>query len=384
MKVDFNLSPESKMMVRAAKDFCEKEISPILDDIIKNDSYPDDLIRKFANARMLGLIIPKEYGGVGTTCLNMILITEELAKTGSAIAYPMLMNNSTAETICHWGSEDQRKRFVPPLCDGSAYATTAFTEPDTGSNPKELTTTALRDGDDFIINGTKRYITGGNKKGYGVFYVKDREIENEKANVTAFILDKSSEGYSTSAPWSFMGLEGMNCVDVFLKDVRVPESNVLGERGNAFAMLLRWIAGERIQQAAYLVGIGQAALDESLKYAAERMVGGKPMGFMQGFNWMLAEMKSQVEACRYLTYRAACLQDDGKEFTVASAELKVFIPTTVLEVARMALQIHGSYGYSKEYKVERLFRYAAHGGIVASSAELNKTIVGSALQKGKR
>jgi alkylation response protein AidB-like acyl-CoA dehydrogenase len=382
--MDFNLSPESKMMVKAAKDFCEKEITPIMDDIIEKDDYPDNLIMKFAKARMLGLVIPREYGGVGTTNLNVILITEELGKTGSVCAFPMVMNNSTAETIYYWGSEEVRKQFVPPLCDGSAYGTTAFTEPGTGSDPRALKARAIPDGDDFIVNGTKRYITNGNKKGYGVFYLKDEAVKAEKGDVTAFVIDKSSEGYSTSPPWKLMGLEGMNSVDVFFNDVKVPKSSILGERGNGFKILLRWIAGERVQQAAYMVGIGQAALDESAKYLGERLVGGKPMGFMQGFQWMLAEMKSQVEACRYLTYRAACLQDDGQPVEVASSELKVFTTPIIQDVTRMALQIHGSYGYSKEYKVERLFRYAAHAGVVATSSELNKTIAGSAVLKSRR
>ena len=149
--MDFNLSPESKMIVKAAQDFCEKEVLPIIDSMIEKDDYPDDLLTRFAKARMLGLVVPKEYGGVGTTNLNIILIAEELGKTGSVCAYPMLMNNSTAETILHWGSEDVKKRFLPPLCDGSAYASTAFTEPATGSDPTALTTTAVPDGDDFIV-----------------------------------------------------------------------------------------------------------------------------------------------------------------------------------------------------------------------------------------
>jgi len=377
--MDFNLSPESKMIVKAAKDFCDREIMPMAEQIIADNDYPFDLLEKFAKARMLGVAVPKEYGGVGSTHLNIILISEELGKTGTVCAYPMLMNNSTAETIDHWGSEDVKKKFLPPLCDGSAYASTAFTEPATGSDPTALTTTAVPDGDDFIINGTKRYITGGNKKGYGVFYLRDEEVKEEKGNVTAFIVDKSSEGYSTSKPWEFMGLEGMNCVDVFFKDVRVPKANILGERGNGFRILLRWIAGERIEQAAYMVGLGQAALDESIKYAKERLVRGKPMGFMQGIQWMLAEMKTKVDASRLMTYRAASVQDEGVHIDTLSSELKIFVVPAIQEVTRLALQIHGSYGYSKEYKVERLFRYAAHGGVVASSSEINRTIAGAAL-----
>jgi alkylation response protein AidB-like acyl-CoA dehydrogenase len=377
--MDFDLSPAGKMIVKAAKDFCDREIMPMYEQIVESNDFPSDLLERFARARMLGVAVPKEYGGVGSTHLNIILIAEELGKTGTVCAYPMLMNNSTAETVHHWGSEDIRKRFLPSLCDGSAYASTAFTEPATGSDPTLLTTTAVPDGDDFIVNGTKRYITNGNKKGYGVFYLKDEEIKDQKGNVTALIVDKSSEGYSTSAPWEFMGLEGMNCVDVFFRDVRVPKANVLGERGNGFRILLRWIAGERIEQAAYMVGVGQAALEESIKYAKERLVRGKPMGFMQGFQWMLAEMKTKIDACRLLTHRAVCVQDKGEPFDTLSAELKIFVAPTIQEVTRLALQIHGSYGYSKEYKVERLFRYAAHAGVVASSSEINKTIAGAAL-----
>ena len=161
----------------------------------------------------------------------------------------------------HRSSDGRRETAQSSLCDGSAYASTAFTEPATGSDPTLITTTAVPDGDDFIINGTKRYITGGNKKGYGVFYVKDGELKDQKGNITAIIVEKSSEGYSASEPWEFMGLEGMNCVDVFFKDVRVPQSNVLGDRGNGFKILLRWIAGERVAQAGYMVGVGQAALE---------------------------------------------------------------------------------------------------------------------------
>ncbi|MFH0843883.1 MAG: acyl-CoA dehydrogenase, partial [Pseudomonadota bacterium] len=177
----------------------------------------------------------------------------------------------------------------------------------------------------------------------------------------------------------FMGLEGMNCVDVFFKDVRVPKSNVLGERGDGFRILLRWVAGERVEQAGYMVGVGQAAIDESVKYSKERLVRGKPIAFMQGFQWMLAEMKCRVDACRLMTYRAASTQDQGDSVETLSSELKIFVAPTVQEVTRMALQIHGAYGYSKEYKVERLFRYAAHAGVVASSTEINKTIAGASL-----
>jgi butyryl-CoA dehydrogenase len=376
--MDFTLSGESKMMIKAAREFTEREIEPIIPKIEEDDELPEDLLEKFAKARMLGMMIPREYGGIGSSALNVILIAEELAKSASAVAFMMAMNNSVAETIYHWGSEEVRKRFIPPLCDGSCYATMAFTEPGTGSDPTAVTTTATPDGDSYILNGTKRFITVGHKKGYGIFYAKD-----ETGRITAFIVDKSSEGYTWSKPWALMGLAGQGLVDVFLKGVRVPAANILGEKGKGFHILLRWIAGERIQQMAFMVGMGQACLDESLKFAQERMVRSKPMTAMQGFQWMLAEMHASIEACRWWTYRVACKQDEGGDFQVDSAALKLFVVPAIQEVARKALQVHGSYGYCKDYKIERLYRTIAHAGITASSTELQKTIVGSALARRK-
>jgi alkylation response protein AidB-like acyl-CoA dehydrogenase len=376
--MDFTLSGESKMMVKAARDFAEQVIEPIVATIEEDDALPDDILEKFAKARMLGMMVPKEYGGIGSGALNTILVIEELAKTGSAALYAMAMNNTVAETIYHWGSEDVRKRFIPPLCDGSGFAAMAFTEPGTGSDPTAITTIAQPDADSYVVNGTKRFITQGHRKGFGVFYAKD-----ETERVTAFIVDKGCEGYTWSKPWSLMGLAGQGLVDVFLKDVRVPKENVLGEKGKGFPILLRWIAGERVEQMALMVGMGQECLEESLKYAKERMVRGRPMTAMQGFQWMLAEMHASIEASRWWTYRVASKQDEGGDIAVDSAALKLFVVPTIQEVARKALQMHGSYGYCKDYKIERLYRTIAHAGVTASSNELQKTIVGSALARSK-
>jgi alkylation response protein AidB-like acyl-CoA dehydrogenase len=376
--MDFALSGESKMMVKAAKDFALKEIEPVTEKIEREDALPDDLLQKFARARMLGMMVPREYGGIGSSALNVILVAEELAKTASAAVFVMALNNSIAETIHYWGSEDIRQRFIPSLCDGLNYASMAFTEPATGSDPTAITMTAKHEGDYFILNGTKRFITNGHKNGSGVFYAKD-----ETGKVTAYMVEKNTDGYTWSKPWSLMGLAGQGLVDIFLKGVKVSQENILGEPGKGFHILLRWIAGERIQQMAFMTGMGQECLNQSLKFAKERMVRARPMTAMQGFQWMLAEMHASIEACRWWTYRVACMQDAGDDFQIDSAALKLFVVPTIQEVARKALQIHGSYGYCKDYKIERLYRTIAHAGITASSTELQKTIVGSALARSK-
>ncbi|MFW6146781.1 MAG: acyl-CoA dehydrogenase family protein [Thermodesulfobacteriota bacterium] len=376
--MDFALSGESKMMIKAARDFANREIEPIISAAEENDELPETILQKFAQARMLGMLIPKEYGGLQSTALNMILIIEELAKTGSAAAFQMALSNSIAETIYFWGSEEIRKRFLPPLCDGSQCPSMAFTEPGTGSDPTAISATAAPDGNSYLLNGTKRFITLGHRPGFGVFYAKD-----ETDRITAFLVDKSSDGYSWSKPWSLMGLAGQGLVDVFLKDVKVPQEDTLGEKGKGFRILLRWIAGERIQQMAFMVGMGQECLDESLRFAKQRMVRGRPLSAMQGFQWMLAEMHAAVEASRWWTYRVASKQDSGEDIQIDSAALKLFVVPTIQEVARKGLQIHGSYGYCKDYKIERLYRNIAHAGVTASSTEIQKTLVGSALARSK-
>jgi len=374
--MDFNLSAENKMIVKAAGDFVLHVIEPVAAKIDSEDYLPEDILPQYAKAKMLGMTVPKEYGGVGMSAFNVILIAEELGKCGSSAFWPMAMNNSVVETIYHWGTEEIRKKYIPKLCDGTNYAGVAFTEPGTGSDPRALTTTATPDGDYYILNGTKRFITHGRLKGYGIFYAKD-----ETGGITAFILEKNIEGYTCTKPYSLMGLGGQGLVDVFLKNVRVHKSDILGEKGKGFKILLKWIAGERIQQMAYLVGAGQECLNESLKYTKERIVQGKPMNSMQGIQWMLSDMYASIEACRWWTYRLAFKQDQGGVIEVDSAALKLFVVPTIQEVARKALQLHGSYGYCKDYKIERLYRVIAHAGVTASSTELQKTIVGSSLAR---
>ncbi len=377
--MDFRLSDTEKEIIEKARDFIKKEIEPLTSKIEKEDDYPEDLMKKMADAGFLGISIPKKYGGMGYTNLISILIAEELGKAANVCAWPVFMNNSVAETLYHWGPEYIREKYIPPLCNGTAIGCLGFTEPETGSDPRMIKTTATPEKDYYILNGVKRYVTNGNKPGHGLFFAKD-----ESGRITAFVVEKLVAGYKCTKPWRFMGLEGMNCVDVVLRNVKVPKENIVGKKGDGFRILLRWISTERIQQAGYMVGLGQAAIDESIKFMKRRKAAGKPLANMQGFQWMIAEMKAKVDACRLMTYRAAYAIDEGEQFQTLSAEVKIFVVPTIQEVVRMALQIHGSYGYTKGFKVERIYRYAAHAGVTASSTEINKTIVGTSLVYGRK
>jgi alkylation response protein AidB-like acyl-CoA dehydrogenase len=284
------------------------------------------------------------------------------------------MNNSTGETISHYASEDIATKYVRPVCDGEAYASTAFTEAATGSDPKAIETVAVPDGDYYVIDGSKRFITNGAEDGPAVIYAKD-----DSGKITAFVVEKNCSGYSTSQPWELMGMRGQGAVDLYLDKVRVHNGNMIGEKGEGFDILLRWIACEKIQQSAGSVGIAQAALDEAVNYAKERLVRERPLSSMQAIQWMLAEMKTRIEAARWLTYRAAFLQDSGMDIRTEAAVVKLFAVPAATEVTGMSLRVHGAYGYTKDFKIERLYRAAKSAEVVATSLELQRTIIASAL-----
>jgi alkylation response protein AidB-like acyl-CoA dehydrogenase len=287
-------------------------------------------------------------------------------------------NNSVTDCIAHFGSEELKRKYIRPLCEGTAYPSVQFTEEETGSDPQALTTTAVPDGGDYIINGMKRFSSFGARDGYAVIYAKD-----ETGQCSAFVIEKNVPGYEVSKVWELMGGGGMEAADVYFHNVRVPGSDLLGKKGGGFDVLLYWIAAEKIQQCAACVGMAQAAFDEAVRYAKSRKARGKPISALQGIRWMLAEMKSKVEAARMLTYRAAFLAErESAGWMTEAAAAKLFVVPTTIEIAETARRIHGAYGYTREFKIEMLCRAIAGATGVATSLEINKSLVAGSLLTG--
>ena len=373
--MDFNLTEDQLMLQATVREFTEREIEPIATQIDREGRLPDDLIKKMAQIGLFGMAIPKQYGGTEAGNLSCVLACEQLAYSGTGAWWLMGFNNSIPECIAHFGSEEIKQKYIRPLCDGTAYSSIQFTEEETGSDPEALITTAMPDGDNYVINGMKRFSTFGTRDGYAVLYTKD-----EAGECTAFVIEKNVAGYSAEKVWELMGGGGIEAADVYFDNMRVPKANLLGEKGKGFNVLLYWIAAEKIEQCAACVGIAQAALDEAVKYAKSRMVRGKPISGMQGIRWMLADMQAKIEAARWLTYRAAFLQDQGAtEWMTEAAAAKLFVVPATLEVTEMARRIHGAYGYTKEFKIERLYRAIAAGAAIATTLEINRSIVGASL-----
>ena len=365
------------MLQTMVGEFTEKEIEPIAEKIDREGRLPDDLIKKLAGIGLLGMVIPKKYGGDEADNLSCILAIEQLAYSGTGVWWLVGFGNSIPDCIVHFGSEEQKEKYIRPLCDGTAYPSIQFTEEETGSDPEVLITTAVPDGDDYVINGMKRFSTFGARDGYAILYVKD-----ETGKCSAFVIKKNVEGYSAPKVWDLMGGGGVEAADVYFENLRVPKENLLGKKGDGFNILLYWIAAEKIEQCAACVGLAQAALDEAIKYTNSRMMKGKPISSMQGIRWMLAEMHCKIEAARWLNYRTAFLQDQkAPNWMTEAAAAKLFVVPTTMEVVETARRIHGGYGYTRDFKIERLYRAIAGATAIAVSLEINKSILGASLVK---
>lgn len=375
--MDFNLTEEQLEIQRLAREFASQEIEPISDQLDREGRLPDDFIKKFARVGLLGMTVPNKYGGAGTGNLSCALAIEQLAYSGTGAWWLVGFNNSIPETIAKFGSEEIKETLLKPFCDGTSYASIQFTEEETGSDANILTTTASPDGDDYVINGMKRFSTFGAREGYAIIYTKD-----ERGNCTAFVTEKKGNGYSTLKTWELMGGGGIETVDVYLENFRIPKRNLLGSKGKGFEILLYWIATEKVQQCAASVGIAQSALDEAIKYTKTRISRKKPISDMQGIRWMLADMQAKIEACRWLTYKTAFAKDqEMPNWQTEAAATKLFVVPTVMDIVEISRRLHGAYGYTREFKIERLSRAIAGFASIAVSLEINRSIVGSSLVK---
>ena len=373
--MDFNLTEGQLAIQKLAREFTRQEIEPIADQLDREGRLPDNFIKKCAKVGLLGMAVPKKYGGTGAGNLSCILAIEQLAYSGTGAWWLVGFNNSIPQSIAHFGSEEIKEKYLRPFCEGTAYASIQFTEEGTGSDPNALITTAMPDGDSYVINGMKRFSTFGAREGYAVTYTKD-----EEGNCTAFVIEKGGKGYSAPKIWDLMGGGGIEAADVYFENFRVPNENLLGKKGEGMEVLLSWIATEKVEQCAAAVGIAQAALDEAIKYVKTRMSRRRPTSDMQGIRWMLADMQAKIEACRWLTYKTAFEEDQKTpNWQTEAATAKLFVVPTALEIVESSKRLHGAYGYTKEFKIERLYRAIAGCTAIAVSLEINRSIVGSSL-----
>ena len=373
--MDFNPCTKHKAVRKAVRKFSETELRPIAHEIDRESRFPWEVIEKMRPLNYFGLQVPREYGGADLDCISYAITIEELSRVCAAVGLCITVHNSVgAYPIVCFGTEDQKKRFLPALASGEQIGAFCLTEANAGSDAGAVETTAVFDDGEFIINGTKVFVTNGGICGLAlIFAVTDAESRNSAASV--FIVENDTPGFSVGELEDLCGMRANPVSSLFLEDVRVPEENLLGRLGEGLKIGLNTLDTGRIGIAAQALGIAQAAFEAAVKYAKERQQFKKPISSFQTIQNYLADMATEIDAARLLLYRACAFKDAGQPFGTEAAMAKLYCSTVASRVTNLALQVHGGYGYSKEYDVERYFRDAKVTEIYEGTSEVQRLVI---------
>ena len=372
--MDFNLSESEKMLQGLARDLATKEVAPRAAEIDRTGQFPADLAKEIGKRGFQGLPYPPRYGGSGAGYVSYALVLEQLCQASMTVGAIMAVNTVPEEGIFRFGNEEQKKRLLTPLARGDWLGGIGFTEADTGSDPRAIATVARRQGKGFVINGQKQFMSLAPVLDAVILFTR-----REGEGLNAFIVESRSPGFTVQETLDTMGLRGLGTSIVNLDDVYVPGENLLGEEGQGFEVLLEAISVERMSVAVQGVAVSQAALELSLDYARQRKAMGRPIARMQAIQQPLAEMASKTEAARWLVYRTAFLRDQGNSIQYESSMAKLFASQVAVDVTRLAMQIHGSFGTMKSLPVERLYRDAKMTEIYVGISEVHRSIIAGRL-----
>ncbi|MCC6027583.1 MAG: acyl-CoA dehydrogenase family protein [Archaeoglobus sp.] len=379
--MDFELSEDHKILQQAVRDFAEKEIKPFGREYDEKEEYPWDIYRKAAKLGYIGASVPEEYGGAGMDQLAEAIISIELTKADSGIGSAIDLAVLGVPMLLKYGSEELKEKFIPGVVKGKKPSAIAITEPDCGTDVSAIKTKAIKDGNEWVINGSKTFITNGSIAEYVVVLAKTAEVSPPHRGISAFVVETERNGYEAKK----IRKMGMNCHDtaeIVFKNVRIPEENLIGELNRGFYQLMDFFNESRVKIAALHLGIAEGAYERALEYAKQRKSFGKPLIEHQAVAFKLADMFTEIEAARLLVYRAAWLLSKGRPNPALSSAAKLFASEVAVRVTYEAVQIFGGYGYSKEYDVERYYRDARVGTIYEGTSEAQRIVI-SRLLTGK-
>ena len=371
----FRLDEEHLELQASFKEFAENEIRPLAKEIDETERFPLESIKKMAEMGMMGLPIPEEYGGSGVDQLGYVLEIEELAKVCATTAIIVSAHTS----LCCWpilkfGTEEQKQKYLIPLARGEKLGAFALTEPSAGTDASMQKSTAMPDGDAYVLNGSKIFITNaGAADVFIVFAMTDKEQGTR--GISAFIVERDMPGFSISKPENKMGLRASSTCELIFDNVRIPKENLLGQEGKGFKIAMATLDGGRIGVAAQATGIAQGAIDEAVKYTTERIQFGRRISQFQNTQFTLADMQTKTDAARLLMWRAAAAEQDGQPYTHLAAMAKLFAAETASYVTNRAVQLFGGYGYTREYPVERMMRDAKVTEIYEGTSEVQKMVI---------
>ncbi len=371
----FDLTEEQRMIQDMTRDFAKNVVAPRSAEVDKNHEYPEDVIKQMAELGLMGVEVPEEWGGAGMDTLSYAIAVEEISAACGSTGVIMSAHNSLAiSPVMHFGTDLQKKNYLAPLAKGETIGCLGLTEPQAGSDAAAIKTKAELKGDEWIINGSKLFITNGKEAGVCVLFARTEDDPSHRG-ISAFIVPKDAPGFSVGKLEEKLGILGSSTAELIFEDCRVPKDNLLGERGKGFRVAMHTLDGGRIGIASQAVGIARGALDAAVNFAKERVQFGKTISSFQAIQFMLADMATEVDAARLLTWRAAKMKMAKEWFNKESAMCKLYAAEVAERVTNKAVQIHGGYGYIKEYPVERFYRDAKITAIYEGTSEVQRIVI---------
>jgi alkylation response protein AidB-like acyl-CoA dehydrogenase len=374
--MDFEPTEQHRLLRQSVRDFARAEIAPHAQRWDKEERFPSELVPKLAAMGLLGIRIPEEYGGSGMDTLSYAICVEEVARVDGSIALTVASHNGLGTGhVLAFGSEELKRRYLPKAASGEWLAAWALTEPGSGSDSAALRTTARHEGDSWVINGTKTFITQGSVGGFCVVLARSNANVPKQRGITAFVVEHGTPGFSASKHLLKLGCRASDTAELTLDDVRVSDAQRVGEIDQAFSDTMRILDRGRVSIAAMALGLGYGALERAVGYAKDRRAFGSPIASFQAIQWMLADAKTELDAAALLTYRAACLADRGAKYGKEAAMAKLFASEAATRACNSAIQIHGGYGYVREFDVERHLRDAKLCEIGEGTSEVQRMVI---------
>ncbi|MBW1650315.1 MAG: acyl-CoA dehydrogenase family protein [Deltaproteobacteria bacterium] len=380
----YKLTEEQNMIWTMVRDFSREVVAVKAAERDKTKEFPIDNLNQMAELGLMGMMVPPEYGGSGSDTVSYVLALSEIAYSCASTAVVMSVHNSiVCESILKYGTDEQKEKFLKPLAAGKYIGAFALTEPQAGSDPLSQNMTAVKDGDYYILNGTKRFITTGENCELVIVTVKTDKSQKHKG-ISAFVVEKGTSGFIVGRREEKLGLCASDTTDLIFEDCKIPASNILGAEGEGFKIAMTGLDGGRIGIAAQSIGVANAAFDASVNYIKEREQFGQKISKFQGIRWMIADMATEIEAATQLMFSAAAAKDRGEKYTMQASIAKLFASEMVNRVTACALQIYGGYGFTKEYPIERFYRDARVFTIYEGTSEIQRIVISNNILQDKR
>ena len=382
--MDFTLTEEQKLIQQTAREFADEQLAPLAAEYDRTEEFTAPQAKLLAEMGFLGMMVPEEYGGAGLDTISYVLAMEEVSRACASTSVTMTVQNSlVCWPIDTFGTEEQKRNYLVPLAKGDWLGCYALSEPAAGSDPASMATTATEDGDSYVLNGSKIFISNGGVSQVAIVWTQtDKELKHK--GITCFIVEADTPGFVVGAEEKKLGIRGSNTTELHFENCRVPKANMLGQVGEGFKIAMQTLDGGRIGIAAQAVGIGQACIDAAVKYAHQRQAFGKPLAEIEAIQIKIADMAMEVQASRLLTYHAAHQKDRKVRFSKEAAMAKLHSSEAATRAAHMAVQIHGGYGYLRDFAAERLYRDARITEIYEGTSEIQRLVISSMTLKEGR